>query len=428
VGIRINQNVMAMNAYRNLTSSEGALSKSLERLSSGFRINRAADDAAGLVISEGLRSQVMGLKMATRNAQDGVSVVQTAEGALTETHSILQRMRELAVQAASTGSSDQPSRDAAQVEVVQLKAELDRIANTTKFGAQVLLDGNYGVQSGSVSNAAQPVALTTDATHNQFGVNFDGQGVVQVKLTSAVYATLGASPANDAANNAEALLLQTDLTNQTKAALASAGYKTTGFAYSVTVNNAVPAAPTFNIKVTDSNANGTFVLSTGTANDVLTTTGGQKLGFANGATATATGSSGTFQVGSGTSASDQISISIGDMSSAGINPGATGLSLAAVDVSQSTLSSANITSIDAAITKVSTLRGNLGAYQNRFEHTISNLSITTENLSASESRIRDTDMAAEMMSFTRAQILQQAGTAMLAQANAVPQTVLQLLK
>src|SRR3954462_8736180 len=141
MGIRINQNVMAMNAYRNLSSSEGALSKSLERLSSGFRINRAADDAAGLVISEGLRSQVMGLKMATRNAQDGVSVVQTAEGALTETHSILQRMRELAVQAASTGSSDQPSRDAAQVEIVQLKSELDRIGNTTKFGAQTLLNG-----------------------------------------------------------------------------------------------------------------------------------------------------------------------------------------------------------------------------------------------------------------------------------------------
>ena len=126
MGLRINQNVMALNAYRNLTTSEGQLSRSLERLSSGFRINRAADDAAGLVISEGLRSQVTGLKMATRNAQDGVSVVQTAEGALTETHSILQRMRELAVQAASTGSADQSSRDAAQTEVTQLKSELDR--------------------------------------------------------------------------------------------------------------------------------------------------------------------------------------------------------------------------------------------------------------------------------------------------------------
>src|SRR5947209_6984642 len=154
---------MAMNAYRNLSSSEGALSKSLERLSSGFRINRAADDAAGLVISEGLRSQVMGLKMATRNAQDGVSVVQTAEGALTETHSILQRMRELAVQAASTGSSDQPSRDAAQVEVVQLKAELDRIASTTKFGAQTLLDGNYGVTPASLAGTALTASITVGA-------------------------------------------------------------------------------------------------------------------------------------------------------------------------------------------------------------------------------------------------------------------------
>src|SRR3954464_9451761 len=151
---------MAMNAYRNLTTTEGQLSRSLERLSSGFRINRAADDAAGLVISEGLRSQVMGLKMATRNAQDGVSVVQTAEGALTETHSILQRMRELAVQSASTGSSDQPSRDAAQVEVVQLKAELDRIAATTKFGAQTLLNGTYGVTQATSTSGPSTNTMT----------------------------------------------------------------------------------------------------------------------------------------------------------------------------------------------------------------------------------------------------------------------------
>src|SRR4051812_19217403 len=178
VGLRINQNIMAMNAYRNLTTSEGQLSRSLERLSSGYRINRAADDAAGLVISEGLRSQVMGLKMATRNAQDGVSVVQTAEGALTETHSILQRMRELAIQAASTGSSDQPSRNAAQTEVAQLKTELDRISTTTKFGAQTLLDGTYGVTYTDDVGTAQ-ATITTDATHNQFGINVGG-GVRQV--------------------------------------------------------------------------------------------------------------------------------------------------------------------------------------------------------------------------------------------------------
>src|SRR5688500_5990165 len=135
---------MAMNSYRNLTTSESQLSKSLEKLSSGFRINKAADDASGLVISEGLRSQVRGLKMAVKNTQDGVSVVQTAEGALTEVHSLLQRIRELAIQAASTGSSDDTAREAAQAEVVQLVDEVDRIAQTTRFGGQRLLDGTYG--------------------------------------------------------------------------------------------------------------------------------------------------------------------------------------------------------------------------------------------------------------------------------------------
>jgi flagellin len=414
VGLRINQNVMAMNAYRNLTTSEGQLSKSLERLSSGYRINRAADDAAGLVISEGLRSQVMGLKMATRNAQDGVSVVQTAEGALTETHSILQRMRELAVQAASTGSSDQPSRDAAQVEVAQLTSELDRIAATTQFGQQILLNGNYGVTPGVVSNTpATAIPAVVAATNDQFGINVDGQGVRQVTLTAHNYATL---------TQADADFLQQDLTNQITSALASAGDDFSGFKVTVTLDD--PAVPTgYNVSISATNAadglgKGTVVLSTGLANDVLA-----GLGYTTGDTATATGSSGTFQVGSGVSANDQIKIAIGNMAS-----GATGLGLQNVDVSDSTLSTANLNSIDAAITAVSTLRGNLGAYQNRFEHTIANLSITTENLTASESRIRDTDMASEMMSFTRAQILQQAGTAMLAQANSVPQSVLQLLK
>jgi flagellin len=351
----------------------------------------------------------MGLKMATRNAQDGVSVVQTAEGALTETHSILQRMRELAVQAASTGSSDQPSRDAAQVEVAQLTSELDRIAATTQFGQQILLNGNYGVTPGVVNNTTAATINVTAGT-NQFGINVDGQGVRQVVLTTANYNTGGVTQANADA-------LSADLTNQITSALASAGDDFSGFKVKVTLDD--PLVPTgYNIAFSATNASGSVVLSTGLANDGLA-----QLGFATADTATATGSSGTFQVGSGVSVNDQIKISIGNMAS-----GATGLGLQAVDVSNSTLSSANLNSIDAAITAVSTLRGNLGAYQNRFEHTIANLSITTENLTASESRIRDTDMASEMMSFTRAQILQQAGTAMLAQANSVPQSVLQLLK
>src|SRR6186713_1925847 len=164
MGLRINQNIAAQNAYRNLSVTDGQMSKSLEKLSSGYRINRAADDAAGLSISEGLRSQIGGLKVAVRNAQDGISVVQTAEGALTETHSILQRMRDLSVQAASTGSQDSDARNATQTEFSQLNQELDRIATTTAFGGQKLLDINVAYsgtfQVGANSSAADQIGVS----------------------------------------------------------------------------------------------------------------------------------------------------------------------------------------------------------------------------------------------------------------------------
>jgi flagellin len=285
VGLRINNNIAAQNAYRNLTSTDSQMSKSLEKLSSGYRINRAADDAAGLSISEGLRSQIGGLKVAVRNAQDGISVVQTAEGALTETHSILQRMRDLSVQAASTGSQDSDARSAAQTEFGQLNQELDRIANTTAFGGQKLLD-------------------------------------------------------------------------------------VTGGAYD-----------------------------------------------------------GTFQVGANGSSSDQIAVNLGTAAFGSVAVSgfdSAGLGVGSLDLT--TAGTAAIDAIDTAIKGVSTARATLGAYQNRFEHTINNLNVAVENLSASESRIRDTDMAQEMVSFTRSQILTQAGTSMLAQANQAPQNVLSLLR
>ncbi|MET7420635.1 flagellin [Dactylosporangium sp. NPDC005555] len=285
MGLRINNNIAAQNSYRNLSVTDSQMSKSLEKLSSGFRINRAADDAAGLSISEGLRSQIGGLKVAVRNAQDGISVVQTAEGALTETHSILQRMRDLSVQAASTGSQDADARTAAQTEFSQLNQELDRIATTTSFGGQKLLDP-------------------------------------------------------------------------------SASY------------------------------------------------------------------TGTFQVGANTATADQITVSLGTAAFGSVTGvtgfDSTGLGTSALDLV--TDASTAITAIDTAIKGVSTARATLGAYQNRFEHTINNLNVAVENLSASESRIRDTDMAQEMVSFTRSQILTQAGTSMLAQANQAPQNVLSLLR
>ena len=275
MGLRINQNIAAMNAYRNLSVTDGAMARSLEKLSSGFRINRAADDAAGLSISEGLRSQVGGLKVAVRNAQDAISVVQTAEGALTEVHSILQRMRDLAVQSANGGAATTGSQTAADTEVTSLKAELDRISSTTKYGATALLDGNFN---------------------------------------------------------------------------------------------------------------------------------------------------GTFQVGANNSAAEQINVTIGGVSSTTL--GLTG----AFGVGTTASAQSAIDTLDTAISTVSTSRANLGAVQNRFEHTIANLNVATENLSASESRIRDTDMAQEMVAFTKNQILTQAGTAMLAQANSAPQSVLSLLR
>jgi flagellin len=267
MGLRINQNIAAMNSYRNLSVTDGQMAKSLEKLSSGFRINRAADDAAGLAISEGLRSQVGGLKVGVRNAQDGVSVAQTAEGALTEVHSMLQRMNDLAVQY-SNGTMNTESQDALAAEFGQLQDEVERIADNTTFNGNVLFDG---------------------ATDRTFQVGYDSSDVITIA---------GATALAD---------------------------------FSTTIS--------------------------------------------------------TLDITSATASDD----------------------------------------VQAQITAVSTQRAELGAIQNRFEHTINNVNVAIENLSASESRIRDTDMAAEMVNFTRSQILSQAGTAMLAQANQAPQGVLRLL-
>jgi flagellin len=265
MGLRINQNIEATNAYRNLSVTQTQLSKSMEKLSSGFRINRAADDAAGLAISEGLRSQVGGLKVAVRNAQDGVSVAQTAEGALTEVHSMLQRMNDLSVQY-NNGTQNTDSQAALQAEFDALNTEITRIKDNTKFNGVDLFAGT---------------ALT-------FQVGYDNADSIDISATALADFTTGAAMSA--------------------------------------------------IAITDSNT------------------------------------------------------------------------------------------LQAAVTEVSTQRAELGAVQNRFEHTINNVNVAIENLSASESRIRDTDMAQEMMSLTRSQILSQAGTAMLAQANSAPNGVLQLLR
>ncbi len=392
--MRINQNIMALNAYRNLSTTNTAMGKSLEKLSSGFRINRAADDAAGLVISQGLRAQVSGLKQATRNAQDGISVVQTAEGALNEVQNMLNRMRDLAVQAANTGTNDSAARTAAQAEITQLSAEITRISSSTKFGQQALLNGTFGVTSAIKTGFNATSSYTVTAGDN-FTIAVDGGATATVNLAAGTY-TSGAQ----FASHMQAAI---------RSAMTGAGY-TQVQADQVTVESTnVGAGFSLSIKAALADTK-TFVLGDGTGTPLadLALTG---------AVTAASGTGGVFQVGA--NSGETINVTLASVSAAG-------LGVAALDVV--TAASAAITSIDSAITTVSGTRGNLGAIQNRFESTIANLQVSVENLSASESRIRDTDMAQEMTNFTRAQILQQAGTAMLAQANAAPQTVLRLLQ
>lgn len=393
--MRINQNIQAFNAYRNLSNTNGAMGKSLEKLSSGFRINRAADDAAGLVISQGLRAQVSGLRQATRNAQDGISVVQTAEGALNEVHSMLNRMRDLSVQAANTGSMDTAARTAANTEVTQLAAEVTRISQTTKFGNQLLLDGNFGTKAAEATGFVNASTYTVNA-NDAFQINVNGTGNVTVNLSAGTYS--GAA-------------LAAHMTNAIRTALSGGSAGQQALADKVTVE-ATTVGAGFSLSVKAQLASGqTFTLTDGA---------GTPLAETNLAAATVTaaaGSGGVFQVGAAATDTLTISLQAMDASTLGVN----GLDLV-------NSASAAITAVDSAITTVSTLRGNLGAYQNRFESTVANLQVTTENLAASESRIRDTDMALEMVSFTRHQVLLQAGTAMLGQANQLPQSVLRLLQ
>ncbi|GIU85787.1 MAG: flagellin [Acidimicrobiia bacterium] len=406
--MRINQNIMAFNAYRNLSGTSGLLGKSLEKLSSGFRINRAADDASGLVISQGLRAQVSGLRQATRNAQDGVSVVQTAEGALTEVHSMLNRIRDLIVQAANTASSDAAARQAAQNEIEQLRDEIDRIAETTSFGSQTLLNGEFGAQAARLSNAVTGATSgVTVGASNTFDLVLDSVGS---DTSLSVTVTVSAGTYTTAAS------YETALQDAIDAALSGQS----GFTGAVTAHVRDLGSGVWTVELvrnsTDEDASlrvanpGSGVVGVAAGNDSTDTSGG-----------------GVFQVGANVTDTNQITVAITDIR---ISSGTVGAftALAAIDVTDTTSHEQAQVLIDDAIEEVSTVRGELGAVQNRFESTIANLQITTENLSASESRIRDTDMALEMVTFTRHQILLQAGTAMLAQANAAPQSVLRLLQ
>ncbi len=385
MSLRINQNIDALNSYRNLSVTQGQMSKSLEKLSSGFRINRAADDAAGLAISEGLRSQVGGLKVAVRNAQDGVSVVQTAEGALTETHSILQRMRDLSVQASNEGGLSADAKGNIQSEMSQLKDELTRIASTTQFNGTKLLDGNYNGTFQVGANAGETISVNIGA-----GTGAAGLGVGGVDVTSA---TAGVAVA------------QTTATDDGQAGVVTvAGSK--DFALSESFDGLSGTIALGNKSLDLSSVKFAEGSTAAQRTAAVQTAVDEKLG-SGAVTVGATGTGLTFTQAAAPATATADNSLVGTQAS-----GATDA----------------INKIDAAIKTVSTVRADLGAVQNRFEHTINNLNVAVENLSASESRIRDTDMASEMMNFTRSQILSQAGTAMLAQANQAPQSVLSLLR
>jgi len=377
--MRINHNIAALNTYRQLSNNNTITSKSLEKLSSGLRINRAADDAAGLAISEKMRGQIRGLNQAQRNSQDGISLIQTAEGALNETHSILQRMRELAVQA-SNDTSTNVDRGEIQKEIDQLIGEIDRIANTTEFNTKKLLDGSAAA------------AGTTDATAEILSQSSDIFSIATASVTNTTVIDSNS--------------------------------------YYIEIGPETTTAGTFNLTITE--ADGTVVNTTVTGGGTITLASGVQLTLAaniaegdsagvnvkDDVTITASNSM-TFHIGA--NAAQTMDIDMRDMSS-------TALNVNGIKVDTQGTAEASITAIEAALRDVSAERSKLGAFQNRLEHTINNLGTSEENLTAAESRIRDVDMAQEMMEFMKNNILSQAAQAMLVQANQQPQSVLQLLR
>ena len=406
----IQHNLTAMNANRMLNVTTSAQSKSAEKLSSGYKINRAADDAAGLSISEKMRKQIRGLTQASSNAQDGVSAVQTAEGALTEVHSMLQRMNELAVQSAN-GTNSQTDRKAIQDEIDQLTSEIDRVSETTKFNETYLLKGDS-------TKAAKANFMKSDyAIKDSVKLYLEGEGDADKNLTGDALKEAIASGAKIYTETAGAGKQDKNTTN--KLAIKGADYAYVTKLYDKK-GNAVTAEQ---IKAKQA-ADGTDATNDG----YFTSEGGKGVAVAADAAAAFTEGydvngaiSFSLHVGADSAADNKIEVKIESMSAAGI--GVKGLNVSTEDDA-----TAAIDRISEAIQKVSSQRSTLGAAQNRLEHTISNLDNVVENTTSAESRIRDTDMAQEMVNYSKNNILAQAGQSMLAQANQSNQGVLSLLQ
>ncbi len=396
MNMRINHNIAALNTYSRLTAATNAQSKSLEKLSSGLRINRAGDDAAGLAISEKMRAKIGGLSQATRNAQDGISMIQTAEGALNETHSILQRMRELAVQA-SNDTMETADRTAVGEELNALATEIDRIADNTEFNGKTLLNGSLKTSLDALSDITVGTTL--------------GTAVVSSVDVSSANADETYTFATYTADDNEITLTRTgDSVSQTVSLAANAE----GTTQTLNFNE---LGISIKLDGTDAaNDIGAALATAASELSIVTSAGDDAATLAIGADAGQ-----TMSVEFGDMNADQL----GDASD--LDTLVKGVATNAI-VDTVAKSQTLITELDAAIVDVSTQRAKFGAAQNRLEHTINNLTTSAENLTAAESRIRDVDMAKEMMDFTKNNILNQAATAMLAQANQMPQTVLQLLR
>ncbi|MGG1687187.1 flagellin [Pseudalkalibacillus sp. NRS-1564] len=418
----INHNISALNTYRQMGVNQNEATGSMEKLSSGLRINKAGDDAAGLSISEKMRGQIRGLDQASRNAQDGVSLIQTGEGALSETQSILQRMRELSVQSANDTNTTQ-DRKSIQDEVDQLTKEIDRISETTQFNGKNLLDGSMGksvntsvanVNTSNVltdaGNSSAGIATTTlltdlqDSNGNSLGVAIGDKvdvsyvingttktDTITISSTSAVSDLYGGSNlSTDGAGSGTGVA-----GGKIDVEATTAGFNSSINGLTLTVKDS-----TGSIKSAATNALSSFSETTSAAN-------------------ARTEGSATLQVGANAGQSLQLSIENTSTASLGVKN---------LQVNTSSQANVAIKVIDNAIEKVSSERSKMGSYQNRLEHTINNLNTSSENLTAAESRIRDVDMAKEMMTMTKENIKAQAAQAMLAQANQAPQQVLQLLR
>ncbi|GKV56694.1 flagellin [Sporosarcina sp. NCCP-2222] len=409
--MRINHNIAALNTHRQLGANNTQASKNLEKLSSGLKINRAGDDAAGLAISEKMRGQIRGLDMASKNAQDGISLIQTAEGALNETHSILQRMRELAVQS-SNDTNTPTDRNELQKEVDQLSQELSRISNNTEFNTQKLLNGEFSGTFHIGANESQNLKLDIG---DMRGFSLNVAGKVAVNQTDASVTSLAEGDYKITGNTTDGLKL-----------LDSNGVQVGQSADGLTWNDmqGTPveefvfeeAVTSGSIKIDADGAHGKAFVDNDGLQAGKYTIDGTDVKDASG-----------NKIGTYDATAFTVSNLSGDVL-ATFTTAKTEFEVGGVDISTQSSANSAVTTIQSAIDKVSAERSKLGAVQNRLEHTINNLGTSSENLTAAESRIRDVDMAKEMMEFTKNNILTQAAQAMLAQANQQPQGVLQLLR